>query len=123
MLKKCSNRCKDGVVDTGNNDLPCDCPKGSSALFNTCGVKGLVTGAESRRHFFNGSPELLAHHGKEISASSLPGRNKDRRELKKIFKQLLDLLETSKLKDMSQVKKFYTFAEKLHALTERMLGK
>lgn len=122
MSKKC-NRCRDGVVDTGNNDLPCDCPKGSSALFNTAGVAGLVTGAESRRHFFNGSPEPLAHHGKEISASSLPGRNKDVREFKRIFRQFWGLLERFDQEEMSQIKGLYTFTHNLHTLTSKMLGK
>jgi len=56
MCEKCKNI---GIIVTGNNDLPCDCPAGNKALFNQCGVKGPVTGAELRRHFFNGSPEPI----------------------------------------------------------------
>lgn len=38
-------RCNDrGVIKTGNNDLPCDCPAGDNVLFNTEG--GTLTGAE-----------------------------------------------------------------------------
>ncbi len=51
-----------GVYETGNNDLPCDCPAGETALFNTYTTsKGsiTVTGAQMRRHYLNGSPEPL----------------------------------------------------------------
>ena len=37
--------CKNGVIETGNNDLPCDCPLGDTALFNTVDFPGPVTGA------------------------------------------------------------------------------
>jgi hypothetical protein len=68
-------KCKDtGVIDTGNNDLPCDCPAGETALFNEAGVDGPVTGAEIKRHFLNGSPEPIRTGGEAIPASSLPGR-------------------------------------------------
>ena len=36
-----------GVVETGNNDLPCDCPAGATAEFNDATL-GRVTGAELR---------------------------------------------------------------------------
>jgi hypothetical protein len=43
-MPKCS-KCDDtGVEETGNNDLPCDCPAGKTALFNVAGVDGKVTG-------------------------------------------------------------------------------
>lgn len=123
MLKKC-NRCKNGVVDTGNNDLPCDCLKGSSALFNIAGFEGLVSGAESRRHFFNGSPEPLSGRcGKEILASSLPGRNKDIEQLKKLINKFYDIIETFEPEETSQIKGLYTFAHNLHTLTSKMLAK
>ncbi len=42
-------RCNDtGVIETGNNDLPCDCKAGDKALFTTCGHEGPVTGAKLR---------------------------------------------------------------------------
>lgn len=70
---KCSDT---GVIETGNNDLPCDCPAGDAALFNQAGIEGQVTGAEIRRHFLNNSPEPI-HPGRDrIPASSLPGRQK-----------------------------------------------
>ena len=71
MCEKCKNI---GIIVTGNNDLPCDCPAGNKALFNQCGVKGPVTGAELRRHFFNGSPEPIEIGKGGMLASSLPGR-------------------------------------------------
>lgn len=37
-----------GVIDTGNNDLPCDCPAGDVAMFNVAGL-GRVTGAQLKR--------------------------------------------------------------------------
>ena len=69
--KKCNDT---GVIETGNNDLPCDCPAGDRALFNVVGVKGPVTGAEMRRHFLNGSPEPIETGREDILASDLPGR-------------------------------------------------
>lgn len=44
-----------GVIETGNNDLPCDCLAGDKAVFNDA-VLGRVTGKEIRA-------ELL-HNGK-----------------------------------------------------------
>lgn len=74
-MPKCL-KCNDtGVYETGNNDLPCDCAAGATALFNTVGVDGPVTGAELQRHFFNNSPEPIdVHPLHPIPASSLPGR-------------------------------------------------
>jgi len=70
--KKCKGT---GVIETGNNDMPCDCPAGDTALFNEAGVKGPVTGAECRRHFQNGSPEPIdVNPLHPILASDLPGR-------------------------------------------------
>lgn len=43
------NRCRDkGVIETGNNDLPCPCPAGDTALFNVCevGFTGQKTGKQ-----------------------------------------------------------------------------
>lgn len=77
-MPKCM-QCNDtGVIETGNNDIPCDCPAGNSALFNTTGVDGSVTGAELRRHFWPDSPEPIStgtsRGSDRIQASSLPGR-------------------------------------------------
>ena len=36
-----------GVIETGNNDLPCDCPAGAAAMFNDAEL-GLVSGAQLR---------------------------------------------------------------------------
>ena len=69
--KKCNDT---GVLETGNNDLPCNCPAGDSALFNMCGVEGPVTGKEMRRHFLNGCPEPIHIGKKNIRAEDLPGR-------------------------------------------------
>jgi hypothetical protein len=69
--KKCNNT---GVIETGNNDLPCDCPAGETALFNHAGVIGPVTGAELQRHFFNGCPEPISTEIGPFYASKLPGR-------------------------------------------------
>jgi len=71
---KCS-ACNDtGVNETGNNDLPCDCPAGDAALFNQAGVRGPVTGAEIKRHFLNGSPDPLRIGRETLRAEDLPGR-------------------------------------------------
>lgn len=47
------DRCKlcndTGVYETGNNDLPCSCPRGDTAVFNTA-AHGLVTGAFLKAH-------------------------------------------------------------------------
>lgn len=49
MIYKCE-KCKDtGVWETGNNDLPCDCPAGKTALFNVAGFPGPVRGADLDR--------------------------------------------------------------------------
>lgn len=75
-MPKCS-KCDDtGVVETGNNDLPCDCPAGKTALFNQAGVEGAITGKEVRQHFLNSSPEPIQIGRAPIPASSLPGRQK-----------------------------------------------
>lgn len=74
-MPKCG-KCNDtGVYETGNNDLPCDCEAGKTALFNHAGVDGPITGTEMRRHFLNGSPEPIATGRTPIPASSLPGRS------------------------------------------------
>ena len=69
-MPKC-DKCNDtGVVETGNNDLPCDCPAGETALFNLGEVQGgPFTGALVKRHFLNGSPEPF---NRMIHVSELP---------------------------------------------------
>jgi hypothetical protein len=37
--------CDGGVIETGNNDLPCECPAGDTAIFNVTGVEGPISGA------------------------------------------------------------------------------
>jgi hypothetical protein len=57
-MKKYCTKCNDtGVIDTGNNDLPCDCPSGDKATFNVAGVTGKTSGAEVKKHYLNNSPE------------------------------------------------------------------
>lgn len=86
-MPKCA-KCNDtGVNETGNNDLPCDCPAGATALFNQAGVKGPVTGEEVRRHFLNGSPEFIRTGRHPILASSLPGRQKKKKRSHKTGQQ------------------------------------
>lgn len=55
--------CKDtGVIETGNNDLPCDCVAGETALFNSAMVPdGPITGAQLKNHFLNDSPDPIYH--------------------------------------------------------------
>ncbi len=69
--KKCNDT---GVDVTGNNDLPCDCPAGETALFTVTGVDGQVTGKEVKKHFLNNSPDPLYPWKQKIQAESLPGR-------------------------------------------------
>lgn len=43
-------KCNDtGVFETGNNDLPCECPAGKTALFNVAGFANPVRGADLDR--------------------------------------------------------------------------
>ncbi|MBI5733236.1 hypothetical protein HY967_04815 [Candidatus Jorgensenbacteria bacterium] len=80
-MAKCEKCGDSGVIETGNNDLPCDCPFGDTALFNEAGVIGPVTGAEIKRHFNNNSPEPIKIGKKSINASDLPGRKKKEEEI------------------------------------------
>ena len=44
--------CNDtGVIETGNNDIPCDCSKGDTAVFNVAGKDGLVQGKDIKREW------------------------------------------------------------------------
>ena len=50
---KC-RKCNDtGIIDTGNNDLPCECSAGDTALFNIAGFDRPISGAalKSTRRF------------------------------------------------------------------------
>jgi len=80
VCEKCNDT---GVYETGNNDLPCDCPAGDKALFNVCGVDGPITGKEMRQHFLNDSPEPIHMGAVDIPASSLPGRKEKIKEERK----------------------------------------
>lgn len=73
-MEKC-NKCNNtGIIETGNNDLPCDCEFGDKAMFNRAGITGPITGAEIKKHFLNNSPEPISIHGEKY-ASELPRRN------------------------------------------------
>ncbi len=66
-------RCKDtGVIDTGNNDLPCDCAQGDTALFNVTGrtgpVSGLVLKTKGTRQFPLCGKMKFTLHGNETCA-------------------------------------------------------
>lgn len=50
MDPKCLKCSDSGVVETGNNDHPCDCPAGDKAVFNV-GGRGQVLGAELKREY------------------------------------------------------------------------
>lgn len=45
--KKCGDT---GIIETGNNDLPCDCLAGNKALFNTAFVDRPITGREFKKY-------------------------------------------------------------------------
>ena len=66
------NKCQDtGVIDTGNNDLPCECPAGDTAKFNQAGVAGPITGRQVKQHFLNNSPQQIKTGREPIPASSI----------------------------------------------------
>jgi hypothetical protein len=75
MTMGCSKCNGTGSIETGNNDLPCDCRAGNSSQFNVAGVKGTVTGAEVKRHFLKDSPHRLPRKKGNLNAEDLPGRN------------------------------------------------
>ena len=58
-MPKCAECNDTGIIDTGNNDLPCDCPAGATALFSVTGMGRTLknlTGAEVQRHFLFENP-------------------------------------------------------------------
>lgn len=73
-------KCLDGVIDTGNNDLPCTCPLGDTALFNVAGTPGPVSGASLKRPAFEqqnplpkAEPKVESRYDR-IDADWLPDR-------------------------------------------------
>jgi hypothetical protein len=72
-------KCKDtGVIETGNDGLPgdcppspCDCVIGDKTLFSESLVEGgPVTGAQVKKHLLNDSTEPIDH---TIQIAELPG--------------------------------------------------
>ncbi len=118
LCKKCNGT---GVIETGNNDLPCDCSAGETALFNNADVKGSITGAELRRHFLNNSPEPIAVGRERISASSLPGRKLDvyLDELQGEMKKLEAFLNDRHPGLITWRKALYESISNIHSLTYR----
>jgi hypothetical protein len=57
-----------------DDELPCACPAGDTALFTDWNVEGDVTGAEMKRHFMADSPDPIRYTGKKINAWALPYR-------------------------------------------------
>lgn len=124
-MPKCKE-CNDiGVINTGNNDLPCNCPAGAIALFNEAGVEGAVTGEEIRRHFLNNSPEPIRPGRNPILASDLPGRKKgvNLDELQQEAEKLLALLNDRQPGLMTWNEFLHERLHSLHALTSKALGK
>ncbi|MBT5338770.1 hypothetical protein HN858_03400 [Candidatus Falkowbacteria bacterium] len=72
------SKCNDtGVNETGNNDLPCECPAGDTALFNTVEASEPIPGRLIKRHFYNNSPDPLHYrHGQPYTVAELEARAK-----------------------------------------------
>ena len=115
-MAKCQQCDDTGVIETGNNDLPCHCPAGATALFSTTGVEGSVTGAELQRHFLNGSPEPINPGKESIKAADLPSRKQ--RPLKMYF---LEEEQTGSLRCVIAQRKPDRKGWKVHR--ERPIGK
>ena len=51
-----------GVIETGNNDIPCPCPVGAIAVFNVSTADGpkQMTGAELSKHWREETPHKSA---------------------------------------------------------------
>jgi hypothetical protein len=73
-MSKCEKCNGTGTIDTGNNELPCDCEAGNTAMFSIAGVDGSVTGKEVKLFFLNDSPFEMKLRKDRIPASSLPTR-------------------------------------------------
>jgi hypothetical protein len=47
-------KCRDtGIIETGNNDLACDCPKGDKAMFNIAGDPTPRSGRWCKQNLYN----------------------------------------------------------------------
>lgn len=92
VIPKCQICNGTGVIATGNNDIPCDCPAGDIALFNRANVDGKITGAEFRRHFLNNSPWPIIIKGLGC-ASILPGREIQKRVIRYYRKMCSEMPE------------------------------
>lgn len=75
-MPKCEKCNGTGTIDTGNNELPCDCEAGDTAMFSIAGVDGIVTGEEVKLFFLNNSPAKIKLGKNRIPANSLPTRKK-----------------------------------------------
>ncbi|MFA6097767.1 MAG: hypothetical protein WC788_09175 [Candidatus Paceibacterota bacterium] len=73
-MPKCEKCNGTGTIDTGNNELPCDCEAGITAMFSIAEVDGSVTGKEVKLFFLNDSPFKMKLGKDRIPASSLPTR-------------------------------------------------
>ena len=124
-MPKCKECNDTGVIETGNNDLPCDCPAGATALFNQAGIEGSVTGEEVRQHFLKSSPEPIRTGRQSIPASSLPGRKKgvNLDELQQETEKLLALLKDRQPGLMTWNEFLHERLQNLHTLTSKALGK
>jgi hypothetical protein len=54
-MVSCYNCNDTGVIETGNNDLPCNCPAGDKAMFNIAGESQPVIGKDVKLFFLNNS--------------------------------------------------------------------
>ena len=65
ICEKCNDT---GVIETGNNDVPCPCPAGDKAVFNVTG-EGHLTGAEIKRR--NSLPQMPTKQGDRVEYGHL----------------------------------------------------
>lgn len=89
MTYKCE-KCRDtGIWETGNNDLPCECPAGKTALFNVAGFAHPVRGADLDR--LDRSHYCLEHHQYSCVVCAA-GKPSEQHPI--IEKEALDALQT-----------------------------
>ena len=125
-MPKCKDCNDTGVYETGNNDLPCACPEGATALFNQAGVDGPVTGKEIRLHFLNNSPEPIVFRNKPIMASSLPGRKEMGAQFSKLqyeAEMLLAVIKDRQPGLMTWDEFLLERLRNLHTITSKLLGR